>query len=47
MSHGTSSAVVSQPCGYEGKPNPIEKEERMNVGTVTLGLQRLGHLRLK
>jgi hypothetical protein len=47
MSHGTSSPVVSQPDGHEEKPNPVAKAQRMNVGTVTSGQDRLGHLRLK
>ena len=37
MSHGTSSAVVSQPYGYQGRPNPVVEAQRMNVGTVIFG----------
>jgi len=37
MSHGTPSPVVSQPCGHQGRPNPVAKEQRMNVGTATIG----------
>jgi hypothetical protein len=47
MSHGTSSAVVSPPDGYQGRPNPVAKAQRMNVGTVALRPQGLGHLRLR
>ena len=42
MSHGTSSPVVSQPYGHEGRPNPVVEEQRMNVGTVIFGPIRTG-----
>ena len=42
VSHGTSSAVVSQPYGYQGRPNPVVKAQRMNVGTVIFGPIRTG-----